>query len=198
MPNLTRILLGSGFYPANAAASAHARMAGGLRLIRHDEPEFDYHVSDTYPKMAGHPLYPRARKFMAVLHHEGDKHAKAYRVLWTIQQPGGNPRLLQAVFVQKHCMMRSGVKTVAPGKKRLISPFFNYSTEDYNFRPDRVFAPGSVEETILSRFPFLDAEVDSISVDAVIYSGGTIAGPDQFDFRNRYLASRAAEHDEGV
>ena len=201
MPNLTRILLGSGFYPANApasAASAHARMAGGLRLIRHDEPEFDYHVSETYPKMPDHPLYSRARKFMAVLHHEGDKHAKAYRVLWTIQQPGGNQRTLQKAYALKHCTTRDNVKTIAPGKKRLISPFFNYSTADYNFRADRVFAPGSMEEGILSRFPYLDAELVSVSVDAAIYDGGTIAGTDQFDLRNQYLAIRAAEHDEGV
>jgi hypothetical protein len=167
------------------------RMAGGLRLIAHDEPEFDDHVSSTYPNIANHEIYPRAKRFMAVLGHEGTRQAKAYRILWTIRQSPNRLRTLQAVFIQKHCMLHSAVKIVKPSNKRLISMFFNYSTADYEFQP------GSANMEMFSRFPFLDSELISVSVDAAIYSDRTIAGADQYDLRSRYLATRAAEHNEG-
>lgn len=183
--------------PSPVSPNLTPRMSGGLRLITSDEPEFDYHVSSTYPQVADHRLYPRARNFMAVLSHEGSRQVKAYRVLWTIQQSPNRQRIMQSVFIRKHCMLREAVKVVKPGKKRLMSPFFNYSTSDYNFDPHRVFKPDGPEERILSRFPFLDAQVVSVSIDAVIYSDHTIAGPDKYDLRIRYLATRAAEHNEG-
>ena len=200
MPDLARIIYGPGFKALDTSASNAAplsRLAGGLRLIRHHEPEFDDHVFSTYPKIAGHQLYPRAKKFMAVLSHEGSTQAKAYRVLWTVQQSPDRQRIMQCVFIRKHCMLRSALKVVAPGKKRLVSPFFNYSTADYDFLPDSVFNTNGSEERLLSRFPFLDAEVVSVSVDAVIYSDRTISGPDRYDLLSRYLAVRAAEHNEG-
>lgn len=173
------------------ATNRPRQMAGGLRLIAHNEPGFEDHVSSTYPQIANHELYPKARKFMAVLSHEGSRQAKAYHVLWTIQQSPNRQRTMQAVYIQKHCMLRSAVLNVRPGKKRLVSMFFNYSTSDYNFRPD------SATLRIPLNFPFLDAEVISVSVDAVIYSDRTIAGPDKYDLRTRYQAVRAAEHNEG-
>lgn len=173
------------------ATNRPRQMAGGLRLIAHNEPGFEDHVSSTYPQIANHELYPKARKFMAVLSHEGSRQAKAYHVLWTIQQSPNRQRTMQAVYIQKHCMLRSAVLNVRPGKKRLVSMFFNYSTSDYNFRPD------SATLRIPLNFPFLDAEVISVSVNAVIYSDRTIAGPDKYDLRTRYQAVRAAEHNEG-
>jgi hypothetical protein len=166
-------------------------MAGGLRLINSDDQEFEDHVSSAYPLIANSEFYPRARKFIAVLRHDGTVDAKAYRVLWTIQQSPSRQRTMMAQYIRKHCMLRSGVLNVKPGSRRLISPFFNYSASDYNFRPENATL------RIPPRFPFLDAEVVSLSVDAVIYSDGTMAGPDKYDLRSRYLATRAAEHDEG-
>ncbi len=166
-------------------------MAGGLRLITSDESEFDDHVSSTYPLIANHELYPKAKKFMAVLSHEGSKPAKAYRMLWTIQQSPTRQRTIQAVYVRKHCMLRTAVLNVNPGTKRLVSMFFNYSTSDYNFRPENATL------RIPPKFPFLDAQVISASVDAVIYSDRTIAGPDKYDLRTCYLDIRAAEHNAG-
>lgn len=63
--------------PSPVSPNLTPRMSGGLRLITSDEPEFDYHVSSTYPQVAGHRLYPRARNFMAVLSHEGSRQVKA-------------------------------------------------------------------------------------------------------------------------
>jgi hypothetical protein len=166
-------------------------MAGGLRLIACDESGFEDHVSSTYPLIANHELYPKARKFMAVLGHEGSRQAKAYRILWTIQQSPNRQRTMQAVYIQKHCMLRSAVLNARPGKKRLVSMFFNYSTSDYNFRPE------GATLRVPPNFPFLDAEVISVSIDAVVYSDRTIAGPDKYDLRTRYIDIRAAEHNEG-
>lgn len=177
--------------PAYDAGDPPHQMAGGLRLIASDEPEFYDHVSSTYPQIANHEHFPKARKFMAVLSHEGSRQAKAYRVLWTIQQSPNRQRTMQAVYIQKHCMLRSGVLNVRPEKKRLVSMFFNYSTSDYNFRPENATL------RVPPNFPFLDAELISVSIDAVIYTDRTIAGPDKYDLRTRYLATRAAEHNEG-
>jgi hypothetical protein len=177
--------------PPRDPSNPSTQMAGGLRLITPDDQEFEDHVSGTYPLIANSELYPQARKFMAVLHHSGARQAKAYRVLWTIQQSPNRQRTMMAQYIRKHCMLRSAVLNVKPGSRRLISPFFNYSTYDYNAQPGRATL------RVPPHFPFLDAEVVSVSVDAVIYSDGTVAGPDQYDLRSRYLAIRAAEHDEG-
>jgi hypothetical protein len=180
-----------GSQTTEGATSPPRQMAGGLRLIAYDESGFEDHVSSTYPLIANHELYPKARKFMAVLSHEGSRQAKAYRILWTIQQSPNRQRTMQAVYIQKHCMLRSAVLNVRPGKKRLVSMFFNYSTSDYNFRPE------SATLRVPPNFPFLDAELISVSIDAVIYSDRTIAGPDQYDLKTRYFNTRAAEHNEG-
>jgi len=182
------------FSPSQSTEDASAlprRMAGGLRLTAHDEPGFEDHVSSRYPQIANHVHYPKARKFMAVLSHEGSRQAKAYRILWTIQQSPNRQRTMQAVYIRKHCMLRSAVLNVKPGSKRLVSMFFNYSTSDYNFRPENATL------RVPPNFPFLDSELISVSIDAVVYSDRTIAGPDKYDLRTRYFATRAAEHNEG-
>lgn len=191
LPALTRI--GSVFeaISAQGSSSSSMQLAGDLRLVSHDDPEFENHVSSAYPKIANHELYPKVKKFMAVLSHEGTRQAKAYRVLWTIQQSANRQRTMQSVFIKKHCMLRNAVKVVGPGKKRLVSMFFNYSTADYNFDA------GNATLRIPPNFPFLDSEVVSVSIDAVIYSDHTIAGPDKYDLRSHYLLTRDAEHDEG-
>jgi len=167
------------------------QMAGGLSLITPDDQEFEDHVSSTYPLIANSELYPQARKFMAVLRHDGTVDAKAYRVLWTIQQSPSRQRTMMALYIRKHCMLRNAVLNVKPASRRLISPFFNYSAYDYNAQP------GKATLRIPPHFPFLDAELVSVSIDAVIYSDGTIAGPDKYDLRSRYIATRVAEHNEG-
>lgn len=178
-------------------AGTSLQLAGGLRLIPPGDPEFEDHVSSTYPQIAGHELYPRARNFMAVLSHGGTATAKAYRVLWVVQQSPYRQRTMQSVYLRMHCMQRENVRVVKPGEKRLVSPFFNYSTGDYDFHPDRVFNSQGMEVHELKAFPLLDSEVTSVSIDAVIYSGHTIAGSDKYNLRSWYLAIRAAEHDQG-
>lgn len=179
------------FCPPQVSSSTPTQMAGGLRLINSDDQEFEDHVSGTYPLIANSELYPQARKFMAVLRHDGSADAKAYRVLWTIQESPTQQRFLTALYIRKHCMLRRAVLNIKPGSKRLVSMFFNYSTSDYAFRPEHAGL------RIPPSFPFMDRDVISVGIDAVIYSNGTIAGPDAFDLRSRYLATGAAEHNEG-
>jgi hypothetical protein len=171
-------------------------VAGGVRLIAHDDPEFEAHVSGNYPRIANSELYPKAKKFMAVLRHDGTVTAKAYCVLWTIQQSPNRQRTMRAMYIHKHSMPKAGERKIEPGTARLISPFFNHSAADFKAHPE------SAELRIPGHFPFLDAEVLSISIDAVIYgsdpANATIAGPDAYDLRSQYLATRYAEHDEAV
>lgn len=83
-----------------------------------------------------------------------------------------------------------------PGTERLVSPFFNFSRSDYGFRPE------AATLRVPIHFPFLDAEVTSVAIDAVIHStdpaSAWIFGPDVYDLRSQYLATRYAEHDQGV
>lgn len=190
---LARRSLLFGLFPATApdATNLSPQMAGGLRLIGPYDAEFEDHVSSAYPQIANSDMYSQARNFMAVLSHEGTASAKAYRVLWTIQQSPNRQRTMMAQYVQKHCMLRNAIRNVNPAQKRLVSPFFNYSTTDYGFRTE------SATLRVPPHFPFLDAAVVSVSIDAVIYSDNSIAGPDKYDLRTRYLATRAAEHNEG-
>jgi hypothetical protein len=133
---------------------------------------------------------------MAVLRHDGSTTAKAYCVLWTIQQGTNRQRTLRAIYMHKHSMLKKGERKMEPGTERLVSPFFNHSASDHNAHPE------TAAMTIPRNFPFLDSEVLSVSIDAIIYgsdpANATIAGPDAFDLQSEYLAVRYAEHDEGV
>ncbi len=169
---------------------------GGVRLIAHDDAEFESRVTSGYPQIANSELYTRAKKFMAFLRHDGTATAKAYCVLWTIQQSLTRQRTMSAMYIHKHSMPKMGERKMEPGTERLISPFFNLSAADYNSNPK------TAALRIPGHFPFLDADVVSVSIDAMIYGSdpmnATIAGPDAYDLRSQYLATRYAEHDEGV
>jgi len=165
---------------------------GGVRLIAHDDDEFEPHVSSVYPQIANAELYPQAKKFMAVLRHDGTSLAKSYSVLWVLQQGPGRQRTMRAMYIHKHAMLKVGVRKLQPGSARLVSPFFNYSESDYSAHP------ATASLTIPRNFPFLDAELVSVSIDAVIYADGTVAGPDAHDLRSEHLATRYAEHDGGL
>lgn len=158
---------------------------GGVRLIAHNEPEFDNRIAEHYPLIANAERYQRASKFLAILQHDGAATAKAYCVPWNLQQSAGRQRTMRALYVHKHAMARNAERVIEPGTERLISPFFNLSRSDYRFHSENATL------RIPSHFPFLDAEVLSVSLDAVIHStdpaSAWIFGPDVYDLRSKYM-----------
>ena len=50
---------------------------------------------------------------MAVLRHDGSADAKAYRVLWTIQESPTQQRFLTALYIRKHCRRDAPFSTLS-------------------------------------------------------------------------------------
>jgi hypothetical protein len=174
----------------HSLADAQPGVAGGVRLISPDVAEFDGRISSRFAQLVDWEGYPQFKKFMAFIQHDGTVKAKAYCVVWVFQLGDGRQRSIRAHYIHKHLMPKISVRTLESGSERLISPFFNISATDFKAHPNHAAIK------IPPNFPFQDAEVLSVSIDAVIYSDGSVAGQDKYDLRTRYIGTRNAEHDE--
>jgi hypothetical protein len=92
--------------------------------------------------------------------------------------------------IERNLILPKAQQTIAPGKSRLVSPFFNVSDVQYNEYRD----PERLSARTPARVPWIDGAVQSVEVDAVIHDDSSTAGRDMFHLRESYVAARHAEH----
>lgn len=161
-----------------------------LKVLLPGTQAFDEAVATSYPNLKSVAWYSRINQCMAILSNLGNVKAKAYSVEWILKDDSGQQINLRASFEQKHRMRRGSVRTIGPGGLRLLSPFFNFSPEEYINRlqvVSRAVSTESLPESIT---------LVTASLRGVVFADGTVSGADSAAFLRRYRAMRHAEHDE--
>jgi len=185
-------LFGAMQAPSTATLTAVNGVRGGVRLVASGDSEFEASISTGYSKISDMQFFNRFKPLTAILRHEGALTVKAYCVHWLVKEESGGTRNIHAHYILKHSMPKPAVRSLEPGAARLVSPFFNVSLSEYAADPVRVAS------LVPREFPFFDREVMATSLDAVIYSDGSLVGPDLFRLGDRYVASRNAEQDAAI
>jgi len=162
-----------------------------MRLIAHDDNEFETTLNEKFPGVLSHELYPRLKPYIALLHNQTSVAAKAYSIEWNFTDTAdGNKRQQLAFIILKHRTSKALSPIIKPGDLRLISPYFHTSPAGYA-------AKGRTLNAFIPRDVSLpDADAVSVAIDCVIYAHGTFTGPDNHELRKHYIAIRNAEHDE--
>ncbi len=163
-----------------------------LRMITPSDPNFTGMLSSYFPGAAQTPGFAKAaRPFVVLLQNPTALPAVAYAVVWKERMPTGQVVTHYRDYVNWPLRMPP-TSYIPPQGVRLVSWVKSISPERYQRSPaayapwlgPRFFSEGRAGATLAS-----------VTLDGVVYSDGTFAGPDTTGVLQSYVVHRWAARD---
>jgi hypothetical protein len=185
---------------------------GYISMTAPSDPDFSALLDTHFPGLAQDTNFQKIRPYAVLIKNVSGKDINAFSTYWSVESPtGGYELTLRHFFHPSQKRLRTihfgtqgnqtrftgQIPAIKAGATRLLTPYFNWSTNYYRRNPKldwaKVLASGAHASFTLDELS--TATAVHVSPDAVIFDQSQVAGPDRASLAKTYTVMRNAEHD---
>lgn len=190
---------------AGAARSQRQAPSGtgtqSILLLHPADPSYNQALDGNFAGIRGVEGFSQIEPLLAIIENESAKPVMGYEIDWSVEKAGSTTQLASLTVLQQPTAQSPLVgQTVElkPGEKQLVSPFFNWSSEQFPAMLQqgvvKLLFQTSLTNSLITQVQA--SQMVKVSLDGAIFNDGSFAGTDRMRFLEQFQAEQQAEKDE--